>query len=62
MIVCHCHAVSDREVAAAAEQGARDVLDVAEACGAGSDCRGCHSRIEALLERMESRLALQPAS
>jgi bacterioferritin-associated ferredoxin len=62
VIVCHCNAVSDREVAAVAAAGARDVADVADACGAGSDCQGCHHRIEALLDRMESRLLLQEAS
>ena len=62
MIVCHCHAVSDREVAAAAERGAQDVEAVAEVCGAGSDCHGCHSRIDAILDAMYSRLVLQDAS
>jgi bacterioferritin-associated ferredoxin len=62
VIVCHCNAVSDREVTAAAAAGARDVADVAGACGAGSDCRGCHERIKALLDRMESPLLLQEAS
>lgn len=62
MIVCHCHAVSDREVVAAAESGAREVTDVADACGAGSDCHGCHDRIASLLDAVESRLVLQEAS
>jgi bacterioferritin-associated ferredoxin len=62
MIVCHCRAVSDREVVAAAESGARDVADVADACGAGAECYGCHSRIDALLQAMDARLVLQEAS
>jgi bacterioferritin-associated ferredoxin len=62
MIVCHCRAVSDREVVAAAESGAREFDDVAAACGAGSECRGCHDRIASLLEAIEDRLVLQEAS
>lgn len=62
MIVCHCHAVSDREVVAAAESGARDLDEVAAACKAGSDCHGCHDRIASLLDAVEGRLVLQEAS
>lgn len=62
MIVCHCHAVSDREVLAAADSGARDVDEVSAACKAGSDCHGCHDRIASLLDAVESRLLLQEAS
>jgi bacterioferritin-associated ferredoxin len=62
MIVCHCRAVSHREVVAAAESGAREVSDVAAVCGAGSECFGCHDRIMSLLEAIEDRLVLQAAS
>jgi bacterioferritin-associated ferredoxin len=63
MIVCHCRAVSDREVAVAIETGARDVIDVSEACGAGTECYGCHARIDDMLERAETRSrVLQQAS
>jgi bacterioferritin-associated ferredoxin len=49
MIVCHCHAVSDRQITAAVAEGAHDVDEVGERCGAGTDCFGCHERIEAIL-------------
>jgi bacterioferritin-associated ferredoxin len=62
MIVCHCRAVSDREVVAAAESGAREITDVVDACGAGAECHGCHARIDALLQAMDERLVLQEAS
>lgn len=66
MIVCHCRVVSDREVVAAAEAGARDVADVADVCGAGSECQGYHDRIDALLASMEravdQRVLLREAS
>jgi bacterioferritin-associated ferredoxin len=54
MIVCHCRAVSDSEVVAAIEEGARDVVDVAAACGAGNECFGCHARIDEMLDRAEA--------
>jgi len=41
MVVCLCHAVSDRAVRAAIAAGARTVKDVAEMCGAGTDCGAC---------------------
>ena len=49
MIVCQCRRISDRDVNAAVERGAEDLLDLALACGAGTDCRGCHPTLEALL-------------
>jgi bacterioferritin-associated ferredoxin len=54
MIVCHCRAVSDREVAVAIDSGARDVVDVATACGAGAECYGCHARIDAMLSAVDT--------
>jgi bacterioferritin-associated ferredoxin len=66
VIVCHCRVVSDRDVVAAAQAGARDIADVADVCGAGSQCQGCHDRIDALLASMERaadpHLVLQDAS
>jgi bacterioferritin-associated ferredoxin len=50
MIVCHCRRITDRDVRAAVERGAEDLVDLAVACGAGTDCRGCHPTLEALLE------------
>jgi bacterioferritin-associated ferredoxin len=41
MIVCHCHGVTDREIKASVQCGARSPADVADACGAGSGCGGC---------------------
>ena len=61
MIVCHCRVVSDRQVDAAIEHGAEDIPAIAEACGAGSDCGGCHQRLERLLAA-ERRVLLRTAS
>jgi bacterioferritin-associated ferredoxin len=51
MLVCHCRTVSDREVRAAIECGARTVGAVARQCGAGGACGGCRFALRDLLER-----------
>ncbi len=50
MIVCSCHAVTDREIRRAVSSGARTPCQVAEMCGAGSSCGGCHESVSELLE------------
>jgi bacterioferritin-associated ferredoxin len=50
LIVCQCRRITDRQVRAAVERGADDLEDLAFACGAGTDCRGCRETLEALLE------------
>lgn len=49
MIVCSCHAVTDREIQHAARAGARTPCQVAEMCGAGSSCGGCRETVHDLL-------------
>lgn len=49
MIVCHCRAVTDREIRDAIAGGARDEFDIVQACGAGGYCGGCVPAITALL-------------
>jgi bacterioferritin-associated ferredoxin len=58
MIVCQCRRITDRDVNAALERGAEDLVDLATACGAGTDCRGCHPTLEAMLEAR--RVAVPP--
>ena len=41
LIVCHCHVVSDRAVAAAVTAGARTLAGVCRSTGAGKDCGAC---------------------
>lgn len=60
MIVCQCRCVTDRQVRAAVERGADDLEALGRACGAGTDCRGCHATLEALLD--DRRLAELPAT
>lgn len=50
MIVCHCKRVTDRDIHAAVDAGARTEADIARACGAGTCCGGCRSSISEVLE------------
>ena len=49
MILCHCRAVSDRFVRKAIDKGACDLQEVADRCGAGARCGGCHPALMSLL-------------
>jgi bacterioferritin-associated ferredoxin len=57
MMVCHCAAVSDRELVAAIEAGADSVDALSMRCGATSQCGGCRPIVEHLLERIGRRFA-----
>jgi bacterioferritin-associated ferredoxin len=54
MYVCHCRAVNDRTVRAAADAGALTIDDLVQSCGAGGDCGGCHAMLEELLATSSS--------
>ena len=48
-LVCLCHGINERRVRREIEHGATSIEEVAERCGAGSCCHGCHPTIDALL-------------
>ncbi|RBY85842.1 bacterioferritin-associated ferredoxin [Blastococcus sp. TF02A-26] len=50
MYICICRAVSSTTVRAVIADGARTVRQVADACGAGTDCGRCTAHVRALLE------------
>jgi bacterioferritin-associated ferredoxin len=50
VIVCLCRGVSDRTIRAAIREGATTEDQVAEMCGAGSNCGGCQPTISELIE------------
>lgn len=57
MIVCHCHAVSDRTIVEEIVDGAESVAEVGARCLAGTGCGACVPRIEALLALAEEVVA-----
>jgi assimilatory nitrate reductase catalytic subunit len=60
-LVCLCHGVGERRVRREIEHGAATIEDVAERCGAGSCCLGCHPTIAALLAEHEQEVAVAVA-
>jgi bacterioferritin-associated ferredoxin len=58
MIVCHCHGVTDREIRACVQDGARSCAELAETCGAGSGCGGCSALVTEIVQDHRRRLAM----
>ena len=56
MFVCLCRTVTDRTVRHAIDKGACSLRDIADRCGAGSRCGGCHL----VLARMLADAGLAP--
>ena len=52
MILCHCRAVSDRDVRAAAARCPFDPELIAKDCGAAQRCGGCRPAFDALLAEL----------
>lgn len=57
MLVCHCKAVTDRAVKDSIDSGACSLRDLAECCGAGTRCGGCHL----ILRRLLAEAGLDPS-
>jgi bacterioferritin-associated ferredoxin len=56
MFVCHCRAVTDREIGEAIAAGARDLDEIGRRCGAGITCGGCCPLLQELLDKATSPL------
>ena len=54
MILCVCHAISDREVDAAIDAGARSTAEVGAVCRAGTDCGSCQRSIAQRISQVPS--------
>ncbi len=50
MLVCHCHALTDRDIRAAARACGACPQAVQQGCGAGSVCGGCMPRVELIVK------------
>ena len=55
MFVCHCRALTDREIGEAIAAGARDLDEIGRRCGAGITCGGCCPLLEELLDQAAKR-------
>jgi bacterioferritin-associated ferredoxin len=65
MFACICYAVTDEELDATVEEGARTPEQVGDACGAGTGCGSCLDRICARLAAPgaeQGRVPLRTAS
>jgi len=60
MIVCHCDGVTDREIRACVQNGARSPDDVADHCGASTGCGGCAALVaEIVVGELGRRLGIR---
>jgi bacterioferritin-associated ferredoxin len=60
-IICHCEAVKERTIVDSIQRGASSVCEVADLCGAASQCGGCWESVEALVHRHSTRARLSVA-
>jgi bacterioferritin-associated ferredoxin len=60
MFVCICFAVTDEELDAAIDGGARTEEQVGDACGAGTGCGSCLERICARLTAVDPAHGTMP--
>jgi bacterioferritin-associated ferredoxin len=57
MFVCHCRALTDRDVGEAIAAGARTLDEIGRRCGAGVTCGGCCPLLQELLDDAATRPA-----
>lgn len=50
MYVCICHAVTDKQIVAAVEDGAEDITSLADSLGAGTGCGTCREHTQRLID------------
>jgi bacterioferritin-associated ferredoxin len=62
MRVCHCRAVSDREITSLVREGVIDAARVGDYCGAGTACGGCLPEVERLVSETLCALPGRAAS
>ena len=61
MYICICNAITDRQIVAAAKEGARSPEDLAHGLGVGLGCGRCTSCAVTLLQETVAALAGAPA-
>jgi len=61
MLVCHCHALTDRDIRHAVRTtGACNVAEVGDHCGAATGCGGCHDLVAEIVQNEKRRLSVYP--
>jgi len=59
MLVCHCHALTDRDIRRAVRTaGACNVAEVGDHCGAATGCGGCYEVVDEIVTCEKRRLAM----
>ena len=62
MYICICNAITDRDIAKAAEEGARSEDDLARNLGVGLGCGRCRSCAKSILVEAVGRLGCKSAA
>ena len=59
MLVCHCHALTDRDIRRAVRTtGACSVAEVGDHCGATTGCGGCYEVVAEIVACEKRRLVM----
>jgi len=59
MLVCHCHALTDRDIRRTVRAtGACSVDEVGDHCGAATGCGGCYEVVDEIVTCEKRRLAM----
>jgi bacterioferritin-associated ferredoxin len=59
MLVCHCHALTDRDIRRAVRStGACSVDEVGDHCGAATGCGGCYEVVGEIVACEKRRLSM----
>lgn len=59
MLVCHCHALTDRDIRRSVRTtGACSVAEVGDHCGAATGCGGCYEVVADIVACEKRRLAV----
>jgi len=59
MLVCHCHALTDRDIRRSVRlSGACNVEEVGDHCKAATGCGGCYEAVAEIVECEKRRLAV----
>ncbi len=63
MLVCHCHALTDRDIRRSVRTtDACSVAEVGDHCGAATGCGGCYEVVAEIVACEKRRLAVLNAS